>query len=202
MPTCRGSAGGVDLRPGRRGGCLRRAVRHRPAAFRRRPGDVAERSAALLESNRRRAAEQHRRRAAQWRGRARAAGVRHYQDHAQDRPTRDRVLGSAGPPSLGDRAVAGVAGGLPAVAGPLRAARGPPARVPPPCLRAGLPQRPDPAEGMHPTSYPVRRWTSQAATPSRTAARAASSPASISWKVQNRSPGWYTSRLRMPCWWR
>jgi hypothetical protein len=72
---------------------------------------VAESSAALLESNRRRAAEQHRRRAAQWRGCARAAGVRHYQDHAQDRPSQDRVLGAAGPPSLGDRAVAGVAVG-------------------------------------------------------------------------------------------
>jgi hypothetical protein len=50
--------------------------------------------------------------------------------------------------------------------------------------------------------YPVRRWTSLTAMTSRTAARATNSPASISWKVQNRSPGWYTSRVRMPCCWR
>jgi transposase len=50
-----------------------------------------------------------------------SAGASPPWDHTQDRPSRDRVLGSAGPPPLGDRAVAGLAGDLPAPAGPLRA---------------------------------------------------------------------------------
>jgi Putative transposase of IS4/5 family (DUF4096) len=69
-------------------------------------------------------------------------------DHPKDRAAWHRVLGSAGPPSLGDRALAGLAGRLPAPAGPLRAPRRHPARIPPPRLRADLPQITEPAEGM------------------------------------------------------
>jgi hypothetical protein len=61
-------------------------------------------------------------------------------DHAQDRPAWRGAKRQAGPPPLGDRAVASVAGGLPAPAAALRAARRHPARVPPPRLCADLPQ--------------------------------------------------------------
>jgi hypothetical protein len=70
-----------------------------------------------------------------------AAPARH---HAQDRPARHRAEPAAGPPPVRGGAVAGVAGRLPAAAGPLRAARGHPARVPPPGLRTHLPQLPEP----------------------------------------------------------
>jgi hypothetical protein len=59
-----------------------------------------------------------------------------------------RVLGSAGPPPVCGGAVAGVAGGLPAAAGPLRAACRPPAWVLLPGLRADLPKVIAPVQGM------------------------------------------------------
>jgi hypothetical protein len=69
----------------------------------------------------------------------RAAGGRSGDgDHAQDRPAWRRAGPAAWPPPVGGGAVAGLAGGVPAVAGPLRAARRRPARVPPAGLRAGL----------------------------------------------------------------
>src|SRR5512133_4274613 len=69
-----------------------------------------------------------------------AAPARH---HATDHPAWHRVEPAAGPPSVCGGAVAGVAGRLPAPAGPLRAARRHPARVRAAGLRADLPQPPE-----------------------------------------------------------
>jgi hypothetical protein len=67
-------------------------------------------------------------------------------DHPQDRPPWYRVQSAAWPPPLGGGAAAGLAGGLPAPAGPLPAPRRHPARVRAPGLRADLSQVPGRAE--------------------------------------------------------
>ena len=59
--------------------------------------------------------------------------------HPTHRPPRGRATRQARPPPLRGGAVAGVAGGPPAAAGPLRATRRPPAGLPSPGLRAHLP---------------------------------------------------------------
>jgi hypothetical protein len=75
----------------------------------------------------------------------------------KDRPPRGRVERQAGPPPVRGRAVAGVAGGLPAPAGPLRAPRGHSAGLPPSGLRAYLPQVPKRDAGMKHALKRMRR---------------------------------------------
>src|SRR6266702_6340149 len=69
-------------------------------------------------------------------------------DHASHRSARRGVQPAAGPPPLRGGAVVGVAGGLPAAAGPLRAARRHPDGVPAAGLRADLPQLVETGEGI------------------------------------------------------
>jgi transposase len=69
-------------------------------------------------------------------------------DHALHRSARGGVQPAAGPPPLGGGAVVGVAGGLPAAAGPLGAARRHPDGVPAAGLRAELPQLVAAGEGI------------------------------------------------------
>ena len=76
------------------------------------------------------------------------AGAAPTGDHAADRPTCRRVEQEAGPPPLCGGTVTGVAGRLPAPAGPLRAARRGPAWVPLPGLRADLAEVVAPVEDM------------------------------------------------------
>src|SRR4029453_18560804 len=68
--------------------------------------------------------------------------------HAQDRPAWCGVPPAAGPPPLRGGAVTGLAGGLPAAAGALRAARRPPAWVPAPGLCVDVPEGSQPIGGM------------------------------------------------------
>src|SRR5215216_833049 len=68
------------------------------------------------------------------------AGAAPSGDHAADRPPWHRVQPAAGPPPLPGGAVTGVAGGPPAAAGPLRAARRRLDRLCVPDLRSDLPQ--------------------------------------------------------------
>src|SRR5215218_4529251 len=78
------------------------------------------------------------------------AGATRTRDHPADRSAPNGVQPAAGPPSLRGGAVAGVAGGLPAAAGPLRAARRHPDGVPAAGLRADLPQHLAAVEGITP----------------------------------------------------
>src|SRR5215218_4824949 len=71
------------------------------------------------------------------------AGAAPTRDHAQDRPAWGGVQPAAGPPPLCGGAVAGVAGGLPALAGALRAAHRHRIGVRAAGVRVGLPQLTD-----------------------------------------------------------
>src|SRR5215213_9393071 len=78
-------------------------------------------------------------------------------DHAPDRPAWRGIRPAAGPPPLCGGAVPGLAGGLPAPAGPLRAARRHPAGVGAVGMRADLPQRLAAVEGITPGDQKTTR---------------------------------------------